>query len=115
MLHRNMRRFRGGLVVKAHNFGYHSTLGLREIKKKKCGMNKRDLLGGVPIVPPSSEHGTYKIVKARFWPHKTDKARTYKTVKPRLWFQVKSLQRSKSFPLRLEADLRDLQSENSQG
>ena len=32
---RNVERFRGGLVVKAHRLVYHSTLGLRVIKKKK--------------------------------------------------------------------------------
>ena len=30
-----MNRFRGGLVFKAHRLVYHSTLGLRVIKKKK--------------------------------------------------------------------------------
>ena len=30
-----MKRFRGGLVSKAHRWSYHSTLGLRVIKKKK--------------------------------------------------------------------------------
>ena len=30
-----MLRFRGGLVFKAHRLVYHSTLGLRVIKKKK--------------------------------------------------------------------------------
>ena len=30
-----MKRFRGGLVVKAHRLVYHSTLGWRVIKKKK--------------------------------------------------------------------------------
>ena len=30
-----VRRFRGGLVFKAHRLLYHSTLGSREIKKKK--------------------------------------------------------------------------------
>ena len=30
-----MNRFRGGLVSKAHRLLYHSTLGLRVIKKKK--------------------------------------------------------------------------------
>ena len=33
----NVQRFRGGLVVKAHRLVYHSTLGLRAIKKKKKG------------------------------------------------------------------------------
>ena len=35
LLSRNVKRFRGGLVVKAHGLLYHSTLGLRVIKKKK--------------------------------------------------------------------------------
>ena len=35
LLHTNMQRFRGGLVFKAHRHLYHSTLGLRVIKKKK--------------------------------------------------------------------------------
>ena len=30
-----MKRFRGGLVLEAHRLLYHSTLGLRVIKKKK--------------------------------------------------------------------------------
>jgi len=30
-----VQRFRGGLVVKAHRLVYHSTLGVRVIKKKK--------------------------------------------------------------------------------
>jgi len=34
LLRRNMYRFRGGLVFKAHRLVYHSTLGLRVIKKK---------------------------------------------------------------------------------
>ena len=36
-----MQRFRGGLVFKAHRRVYHSTLGLRVIKKKK---KKADLV-----------------------------------------------------------------------
>ena len=35
MLRRNVKRFRGGLVFEAHRLAYHSTLGLRVIKKKK--------------------------------------------------------------------------------
>ena len=31
----NVKRFRGGLVFKDHILVYHSTLGLRVIKKKK--------------------------------------------------------------------------------
>jgi len=33
--YRNVKRFRGGLVYEAHRLLYHSTLGLRVIKKKK--------------------------------------------------------------------------------
>ena len=35
LLSRNVERCRGGLVFKAHRLVYHSTLGLRVIKKKK--------------------------------------------------------------------------------
>jgi len=35
LLSRNVKRFRGGLVCKAHRLVYHSTLGWRVIKKKK--------------------------------------------------------------------------------
>ena len=35
VVHINVKRFRGGLVFKAHRLVYHSTLGLRVIKKKK--------------------------------------------------------------------------------
>ena len=35
---RNVKRFRGGLVFKAHRLVYHSTLGWRVIKKKKIGI-----------------------------------------------------------------------------
>ena len=43
---RNVQRFRGGLVFKAHRLLYHSTLGLRVIKKKRrmtseCSANHR--------------------------------------------------------------------------
>jgi len=30
LLHRNVQRFRGGLVLKAHRLLFHSTLGLKE-------------------------------------------------------------------------------------
>ena len=35
LLKKNVERFRGGLVFKAHRLLYHSTLGLRVTKKKK--------------------------------------------------------------------------------
>ena len=34
-LRRNVKRFRGGLVFKAHGLSPHSTLGSRERKKRK--------------------------------------------------------------------------------
>ena len=34
ILHRNVQRFRGGLVFKANRLLYHSTLGLSVIKKR---------------------------------------------------------------------------------
>ena len=37
LLRRNVKRFRGGLVFKAHELWYHSTPGLRVIKKKNQG------------------------------------------------------------------------------
>jgi len=33
----NVQRFRGGLVFKAHRLLYHSTLGLKVLKKRRRG------------------------------------------------------------------------------
>ena len=41
LLHKNVQRFLGGLVFKAHRLLHHLTLGLRVIKKKK---KKRECL-----------------------------------------------------------------------
>jgi len=55
LLHINVQRFRGGLVFKAHRLFYHSTLGLRAIKKKKKQLDRRQPLlhqrrrGHVPL------------------------------------------------------------------
>ena len=38
LLHRNEKRFRGGLVFNAHRWLYHSTLGSR-VKRKKRGVH----------------------------------------------------------------------------
>jgi len=35
IVHRNVKRFRGGLAIQAHRISYHSTLGSRGMKKKK--------------------------------------------------------------------------------
>ena len=66
LLHRNVQRFRGGLVFKAHSHLYHSTLGLRVIKKKK-----RPLSHGTANLPeaalerssPKSQQTTYRHLK----------------------------------------------------
>jgi len=42
----NVKRFRGGLVFKAHRLLYHSTLGVRVIKKKKSTLQARRLFEG---------------------------------------------------------------------
>ena len=53
-IHINMQRFRGGLVFKAHGLLYHSTLGLRVIKKKRrLEEGRRDNRGSRP---PESEY-----------------------------------------------------------
>ena len=38
LIRRNVKRFRGGLVFKAHRLLYHSTLGLGVIKKKRSSI-----------------------------------------------------------------------------
>ena len=55
-----MKRFRGGLVFKAHRLVYHPTLGLRVIKQKKkkggrllCKVIRGDLV--VLLDPPDPE------------------------------------------------------------
>ena len=52
-----MQRFRGGLVFKAHTLLYHSTLGLRVIKKKK----KQVRLATCFIGESSSERSTFSL------------------------------------------------------
>jgi len=47
LLRRNVMRFRGGLVFKAHRLLYHSTLGWRVLKNKK----KNLLRGREDVVP----------------------------------------------------------------
>ena len=57
----NMKRFRGGLVFKAHRLVYHSTLGRRVIKKKQKEATK-----AITLVPGVDQQN----VKARtrfFW------------------------------------------------
>ena len=53
-LRRMVKRFRGGLVFKAHRLVYHPTLGLRVIKKKKRSTSEAAPVGriGPPYPPP---------------------------------------------------------------
>ena len=64
----NLQRFQGGLVFKAHRRLYHSTLGLRVIKKRRGRRN--ETLGPAPKCnrrvlpaphPPSFEGGSHTI------------------------------------------------------
>ena len=58
LLHRNVRRFRGGLVFKAHRLFYHSTLVLAVIKKKKkkyTGPSAANQVDLPPSLAPSRE------------------------------------------------------------
>jgi len=43
-----VKRFRGGLVFKAHRLVYHSTLGWRVIKKKKKKKRIQPLFAEIP-------------------------------------------------------------------
>jgi len=57
-LARHLQRFRGGLVFKAHRLLYHSTLGIRVIKKKFlpfffCRLS--------PVESPAGSHGTWRV------------------------------------------------------
>jgi len=79
-LYRNVQRFRGGLVFKARRLLYHSTLGLRVIKKMKkdlyctpsmstCDYSEEvaGVMGvdDVFLKPLSSDLGTNQAAKAR--------------------------------------------------
>jgi len=63
-----------GSNLRLIDFVYHSTLGLRKIKKKKKGgvtVPDGDAIGepeGPTALPLPSECGTHRTVKARFWP-----------------------------------------------
>ena len=55
LLHRNVQRFRGRLVLGLIDFEYHSTLGLRVIKKKRRS--------AVYFPLPNEEGTTYKVLR----------------------------------------------------
>jgi len=62
LLRRNVKRFRGGVVSKAHRLLYHSTLGLSVIKKKKTEVEdgRPPGRGRVASPPLSVDHSTLK-------------------------------------------------------
>jgi len=60
---RNVQRSRGGLAFKAHRLLYHSTRGLRVIKKKRGCIPRNE--GGAsrgPGVPPHSQDSVLHII-----------------------------------------------------
>ena len=57
-----MKRFRGGLVFKAHRLLYHSALGLRVIKKKKKGLTRAALRAVARIQQPCARAGSRYLV-----------------------------------------------------
>ena len=61
LLRRNVKRFRGGLAVKAHRLVYHSTLDWRVIKKKEVRPR-------VKVVRSKSGPAS-NVVRSQKWPH----------------------------------------------
>jgi len=61
-VHRNVKRFRGGLVFKAHRLMYHSTLGSRVIKKKKMLSKKHVVCTG-----GGARLSSGKVVISQLW------------------------------------------------
>ena len=60
LLHRNVQRFRGGLVFKAHRLLYQSTLVLKVIKKKK------KLNPSIQMLVSGSRPGAKKVTRVVF-------------------------------------------------
>jgi len=58
LLRRNVKRFRGGLVFKAHRLFYPSTLGLRLITKRR---RARLLLEGLSEFPVSGPVSGFRV------------------------------------------------------
>jgi len=54
-----VKRFRGGLVFKAHRLLYHSTLGSRVIQKKKKGLGLRIHVAVKATVDVQFEHASH--------------------------------------------------------
>jgi len=71
---RNVKQFRGGLVFKADRLLYHSTLGLRVIKKKKkkgrvLSKKKRVVYRGASLIRNRPPLGPYSrdMPRALWW------------------------------------------------
>jgi len=65
LLYRSVKRFRGGLIFKAHRLMYLSTLGWRVITKKTRGRaSSTPALWSPPLaIPPQGEQLLYRSVK----------------------------------------------------
>ena len=61
LLRRNVNRFRGGLVFKAHRLVYHSTLDLRVIKKKKKVRGRAVFRDAAPPFFPTVSRGQDRL------------------------------------------------------
>ena len=69
--YRIVQRSRGGLVFKAHRLVYHSTLGLRVIKKEKTpGFTGNQPRRDAPALPPAPTVGPNRLIRER-WEYST--------------------------------------------
>jgi len=65
-----VKRFRGGLVFKAHSLLYHSTLGLRVIKKKKSdGVIRGPRVDGLAGTQPKAGYNAYRMCPVQTFRH----------------------------------------------
>jgi len=68
LLRRNVQRFRGGLVSKAHGLVYHSTLGLKVIKEEEVllpvdvPVEQRPEQRGCRVVAAATTQGLYLVI-----------------------------------------------------
>ena len=73
-----MRRFRGGLVFKAHGHWYHSTLGPRVVKKKgRVRQPRMVLVGGCNVIRCGVQH--------RLWGQFGGRIRSHELLEGALW------------------------------
>ena len=67
-----MKRFRGGLVFKAHRLVYHATLGLRVIKKREKSRSHRCLAKREQLERFLERHGQNPAMTVLCVPHSLD-------------------------------------------